>query len=1060
MYRNIKCCLAVLFCFLMLSGCEQKISETQIVDLTTNDRDNPIGLDESVYFSWKMQASEEGQKQSAYQIFVSTNLKKLEKGSYVWNSGKIISGESVAIPYDGLELEPEKEYVWKVKVWDKEQKVAESSVATFEMGKMSDVWEATEWITFGDEEEKRKGIRLKDISEISYEFKMEKTRTGLILGTQKGEYGEYYKWEIDVTGEDAKLIISHMDFEQEEEPKVEALLREESEKFLEQKHTISIQIKDGVATTYLDGTMVSEKVELQEFDVEEIGLWVTRGQYKAWYDNIVVKNLDGEVFFQEDFELQENMFSPFYVKIEDGMVRADSGYTFSAKTNKPAPMFRKNFATAEGKGIEEVRLYAAALGIYEIYVNGIDINHFYAAPGQSVYSEEVYYQTYDLTEHIKNGENAIGIMLGHGRYDRAKGKWGDRLALYAQIVIQYEDGTRQIVGTDETWSVCVNGPIRNDDIYNGEYYDANYEIAGWTQEDFAEEASGDWSKACIYNLEKEPMKKAVLDNGIKCIDKITPILVTEPEEGVYVYDFGQNFNGVCSLRLFGQAGDVITMRHGEYLNHENLQEKDGAEGTIWTRNLLTADNTDYYIFRENGMVVYTPTFSYRGFRYLQITGIDAAIPLDDIEGWMISTDNVRNGYFECSDENMNRLYNAIYLSQLSNYVDIPTDCPQRDERLGWTGDAQVFSYTGSLNANTANFIYKFIDMMRVSQNEDGTYPQIIPYVSKVGGANGWSDAGIILVWEMYQQYGNELVIEKNLDAMCRYMDYLVEQSQQFVREGEGYNDHNALSYMEDACCNTAQCTYVAKLLSKMCEVVGETQLAAKYREIYDNYLLAWQSHFLNEDGSIGNWLQSEYALALAYGLYPKELEVSGAEKLNISVEAGDYRAITGYITTPHILSMLCKYGYVDTAYKMIQQTEYSSWNYMLEQTGALTEGWHTVFPEEDGTVKIIGSLNHVALGAVGQWFYTDVLGIRRDENNPGYKHFYLEPQVGGGLTYAKGSYESIYGKIVSSWEVTENGYKFNFVIPANTSATITLPGYEYQNVELESGEYEFEVMIE
>lgn len=1059
MNRNIKCCLAMILCFWMFCGCGMQTRETKIVELTTNDRSNPVGLDENIYFSWKMQDSKVGQKQSAYQIWVSTDERNLEKENYVWDSGKILSEKSVSIPYAGLNLEPEKEYVWKVKIWDKDQKEILSPVSSFEMGKMTDVWEGTEWIVSSSKKEEYKSILLKDISEISYEFKLEKTQTGLVLGTCDGQYGEYYRWEIDATGKEVKLIISHMDFEKEIEPQIEVCLKEDSEFFLKQKHQICIQIKDGMATTYLDKKMVLENIPLQEFNVEEIGFWVTRSQYKSWYDNITVKDAEGKVFLQEDFESQEHMFSPFYVKVEDGMVRVDSGYLFSVATNKPAPMFRKTFATEERKKVEKVRLYATALGIYEIYVNGVDVNHFYAAPGQSVYSDEVYYQTYDLTEHINDGENAIGIMLGHGRYDRAKGKWGDTLALYAQIVIQYQDGTRQIVGTDETWSVSTNGPIRNDDIYNGEYYDANYEMAGWTQEGFNEDNKS-WNKACIYKLEKEPAKKAVVDNGIKYIDKIKPVSVAEPQKGVYVYDFGQNFNGVCNICLTGNAGDVITMRHGEYLNKENLQEKDDVVGTIWTRNLLTADNTDYYTFKEDGTIVYSPTFSYRGFRYLQITGVEEAIPLDDIEGWLISTDNVRTGYFECSDENMNHLYDTIYLSQLSNYVDIPTDCPQRDERLGWTGDAQVFSYTGSLNANTANFVYKFIDMMRVSQNEDGTYQQIVPYVNRAGGSNGWSDAGIILVWEMYQQYGNKAVIEKNLEAMCKYMDYLVDQSNQFVREDIGYNDHNALSYMDDACCNTAQCTYVANLLAKMCGIVGETQLAERYEDIYKNYLQAWQSHFLNADGSIGNWLQSEYVLALAYGLYPKELEACGAEKLNISVEAGGYHTATGYVTTPHILSMLCRYGYVDTAYKMIQQTGYSSWNYMLEQAGALTEGWHTIHPEEDGTMKIIGSLNHVALGSVGQWFYTDVLGIRRDENNPGYKHFYLEPQIGGGLTYAKGSYNSVYGNIESSWEVTEDGYKFNFVIPANTSATMTLPGEEYRNVELESGEYEFEVVVE
>ena len=646
--------------------------------------------------------------------------------------------------------------------------------------------------------------------------------------------------------------------------------------------------------------------------------------------------------------------------------------------------------------------------------------------------------------------------MGHGRYDRAKGQWGDELALCAQVVIRYQDGTKQIVGTDSTWSVCMDGPIRNDDLYYGEYYDASYEQKDWAFPGFDEKKNGKWNKAECYTMQAEPVKRAVIDNGVKCIEVLSPVSLSEPVEGIYVYDFGQNFNGICKVQLTGKAGQTVTMRYAEYLNEEDLLRRDDEIGTIWTRNLCTADNTDYYTFKEDGTIVYSPTFSYRGFQYLQISGVETAPTLDEVKGILLATDNTRNGEFECSDENINRLYEAIYYAQLSNYVDIPTDCPQRDERLGWTGDAQVFTYTGSMNAYTANFMYKYLNALKVSQNEDGSYPQIAPWAETNGGANGWSDAGIIIVWEMYQQYGNKQVIADNLSAMCRYMDYLVNTSNEFLRKEKNYNDHNAISYMDDTCCNTAQCTYVAKLLSRMCGIVGEKELQEKYTQIYEKYLNVWQTNFLREDGGIGNWLQSEYVIALAYGLYPKELEQAGAEKLKIAVEASDHHIATGYITTPHILSVLCKYGYVETAYKVMQKTGYPSWNHMFEQgITALSEGWHTISVDENGMKNINGSLNHVALGAVGQWFYTDVLGIRRDVDNPGYKHFYLEPQVGGGLTYAKGSYDSIHGKIESAWEMTDEGIRFQFVIPANTSATVTLPKEEYRGMELEAGSYEF-----
>lgn len=1046
--------LILLASLCMLTACTPKGS-TQITDLTVNDKPSPLGIDENPYFSWKMEDSKEGQLQTAYQILVSDTKEALEKGDYVWDSGKVESGFSVAIPYEGAALEAEKHYFWKVRVWGKDAKEILSETADFEMGKLDNEWENTEWITAPDVQKLPKE-NCAVISQINYDFKMEQAKTAFVWGAKESGYGEHYRCAFDVSGGQVLLTFDHMDGEKVLSTEAEAVLTEDVESFIAGEHHVSIGIQEGYAQVAVDDVLVLENIAITDSSVGEIGFWVVRSDNKAWYDNILIQGQDGTLLYQEDFEQSSNIFAPYYIKVENGWGRADAGFVVTPGTEVPAPMFRKVFTTEEGKEIESVRLYASSLGIYDIYVNGEDVNPFYGAPGQSVYSEEVYYQTYDLTEAVSDGENAIGIMLGHGRYDRAKGDWGDKLALCAQLVIRYKDGTRQVVGTDDTWSVCADGPIRNDDIYLGEYYDASYEQEDWTTAAFEEVKNDVWVEAEVCTEETDVIKRAMPDNGVKCLETFQPITVTEPIAGTYVYDFGKNFNGICRLQLTGKAGDTVTMRYAEYLNSEELLQPDDENGTIWTRNLDTADNTDYYTFKEDGTITYVPTFSYRGFQYLQITGVEKAPALEEVEGLLLATDNARSGEFECSDETLNKLYNTIYLAQLSNYVDIPTDCPQRDERLGWTGDAQVFAYTGSLNAYTANFMYKYLDALRVSQNEDGSYLQITPYVDRTGGANGWSDAGVIIVWEMYQQYGNKQVIEENLSAMCRYVDYLVSTSNNFVREQQNYNDHNATSYMEDACCNTAQCTCVAGLVAKMCDIAGEKELHETYKAIYEKYLESWRTNFLREDGSIGNWLPSEYVIGLAYGLYPEELEMSGAEKLKISVEASGYHMTTGYITTPHILSTLCKYGYVEDAYKMLQQTGYPSYNYMFEQgTTGLTEGWHTISVNEEGKKIINGSLNHVALGAVGQWFYTDVLGIRRDEEQPAYKHFFLEPQVGGGLTYAKGSYDSIYGKIESAWEVTEKGMEFHFVIPANTSATVTLPTEEYREMELSAGEYDF-----
>lgn len=1038
----------------LLSGCaESNTSTASIYDMKVNQRTNPIGIDEEVFFSWKLQDTQQNQYQQAYQILVSNSQKELKKGQYVWDSGKMMTDVSVAIPYAGNILEPEEDYFWMVKVWDKDGKLATSETASFEMGKLGNEWENTSWITFENAETAVDNDGINNF-DVSYQLKMERTSAGFMWGGRQGKYAEHYVWALDARDEKLQLVISKRDNENVLEEEKMILEEYDSESFLASMHEIKICVRGNVVSTYLDGKVINEKKLTEETQLHNIGLWVARGDRNAWYDNLMVCDDTGKIWYEEDFGKEvDTIFSPYYLKVEDGWGRVDAGYIVAPGYEEPAPMFRKQFDVTD-KAVEKARIYVTALGIYDLYVNGQDICEEYAAPGQSVYTQEVYYRTYDVTSIIQSGQNAIGVILGHGRYDRAKEDWGEQLALCAQLVIEYEDGTRQVIGTDETWLTYANGPIRSNDLFAGEYYDANYEVNGWADVN-CEEAT--WQQAVLYTG-NDLKKKAAIDAGVVCVETISPISMQNPEEGVYVYDFGQNFNGVCSVRLNGKAGQTVIMRHAEVQNSEMLARPDDEMGTIWTRNLLAADNTDYYTFSQDGEAIYEPTFVYRGFRYLQITGVDEAPKLEDVQGLVLSTDNERTGYFECSDENINRLYDSIYWTQLSNYVDIPTDCPQRDERLGWTGDAQVFASTGAMNAEIANFMDKYIDALRVSQNEDGSYPQIAPHVSTVGGANGWCDAGIILVWEMYQQYGNQQIIEKNLEAMCKYIDYLVATSENYIRKHENYSDFNGVNAPAHDYCNTAQCAYVSKLLYQMCDVIEEQTLAEKYKEIYEAYLTAWQNAFLGEDGAIGEWLQAEYTLGLAYGLYPENLGANGAQKLQISVEASNHHVSTGYVATPHLLQVLCDYGYVESAYNLIQQTGYPSWNNMLEMGATtITENWGVLSLTQNGLIDITGSLNHLALGSVGRWMYTDILGINRDENQVAYKHFYLEPQVGGNLTFARGSYDSMYGTIESSWEVIDDQIKFRFVIPANTSATITLPDEAYQQLELGSGTYEFVV---
>ena len=1042
-----------------LSACGKDDESTAtIVDLTVNYKENPIGIEDEPVFSWRMGDDTQGQCQTAYRIVVGENADEIDKNSYIWDTGKIDSDISVAIPYEGEKLNSESEYYWKVYVWDKNKKCTESEINYFETGICDNDWDGAKWISA----KQRVDSKNKGISSIEYDFKLDETISGVVIG--KSRYEEHTICAIDTINENVELVIMRAyNDEILSEDRIDlGDVFADKEMFIQKGHHMKMNLLEESIEIIVDDILVGQCDNIPENELRDstFGFWVTRGAYYANYDNVLVKDLGGNILYKENFDNTDTtIFHPYYVKVIDGWFRADSGYNMVSGNETPAPMLKKTYQVSGDKEIAKARLYATAMGIYDLYINGNDICDEYMAPGQSVYNKEVYYRTYDVTQYLGEGDNTIGVMLGHGRYNRAKTGWGNTLAFCGKLVIEYIDGNIQVIVSDESWQAYTNGPIRNDDMFAGEYYDANYEAEDWC---VSGNCSVAWDKVVVTNEYADINKVAAIDEPVKTIMKIAPVSVSEPVDGTYVYDFGQNFTGVCKIPITGKKGDVVTIRYAETINKENFMCNDDEIGTVWTENLYTAQNTDYYVIGEKNETSYIPSFVCRGFRYIQITGLEKAPEIELIEGNVLATDNNRTGYFECSDAQINMLYNSIYWSQLSNYVDVPTDCPQRDERFGWGGDAQVFIPTASYNANVYNFMDKYLDAMRLGQNPDGSYPELAPSVSTDGGSNGWSDAGIILVWELYQQYGNKAIIYENFDAMCKYMNYLIATCENYMRTRSGYSDHNAVSEMDDTLCNTAECAYVALLLSKMSTIIGKEDVAQNYLMVYNQYKNAWQKAYIKEDGTIECWLQGAYTLGLAYNLYPDELKDIGAKMLNTAVEAGDYHPNTGYVATAKLLPMLSEYGYTYSAYRLLQQDTYPSWNYMLSMGATtITEGWRTYYESAGGSqYGINGSLNHYALGSVGQWMYSYILGIKRDESVPAFKHFYLEPQIGGGLTYAKGSYESVYGTITSEWKVDGKEIVFNFTIPANTTATVMLPSAEYQNMELEAGKYEYRITCE
>ena len=505
----------IAFLMIILAGCSSSSASAKIFDLTVNYKTNPIGIEGIPCFSWKMEDDKQGQKQTAYQIQVFYTKHGEEKSQYVWDSGKVESGVSVAIPYEGEKLLPETIYCWKVDVWNQDGIRITSERATFETGKMDTEWEGASWI-IAEEPDRDEIIAEEDLwYEIEYEFEMNKTSSGFIWGAEQSRYGEYYLWQIDTTGDQVELVMTRRKNEEILEEEVLPLKGYTIEEFTEKFHRMRIHVQKEKVDTYLDGRLISEKKAIIPTQVLGIGLWVTRGTDECWYDNIIIRDSKDQVVLRESFsDVQEHIFSPYYMKIRNGWGRADSGYIMQPGGEEPAPMFRKVFEIPANKEIDSARLYISALGIYDAFINGQDICEEYGAPGQSVYSQEVYYRTYDVSEYLQEGNNAIGFILGHGRYDRAHGRWGDELALCGQLTIQYEDGSKDIFGTDESWSVYSDGPIRSDDLFSGEYYDTNYEVDNWSTVECDEKG---WQYARIYEEKSGLRKKAAPDNGVICI---------------------------------------------------------------------------------------------------------------------------------------------------------------------------------------------------------------------------------------------------------------------------------------------------------------------------------------------------------------------------------------------------------------------------------------------------------------------------------------------------------------------------------------------------------------
>lgn len=712
----------------------------------------------------------------------------------------------------------------------------------------------------------------------------------------------------------------------------------------------------------------------------------------------------------------------------------------------PAPFFRKSFKLS-GKPVS-ARLYVAALGDGEFYLNGTRIGNDYFSPGWTDFSRRVQYMTYDVSTLLQDGENAIGAILGDGWYSgRISWKnmhhfYGPEPRLRLQLEARMQDGRLERIISDSDW-LCATGPIVESDHYNGEIYDARKEMPGWNTAGFD---AGKWLPVRIANVSDQIVLQAKTCPPVRKQEEL-PAVSRTARNGVWIYDLGQNMVGWARIKIRARSGAKVRIRFAEMLQ---------ADGSLYTENYRSARSEDLYICKSSETETWEPHFTFHGFRYVELSGDLNDPALDAVTGVVLHTDLPKTGGFECSDPLINRLQKNILWGQKSNFFEVPTDCPQRDERLGWTGDAQVFARTAAFNMDIYDFYAKWLTDVRDAQRADGAFPDVAPYITCSHGNAGWGDAGVICPWELYWQYGRKSVLEQNYDAMSRWISFLKNTSNELICPETLYGDWLAIDPPESATSKkligTAYFIHCTDLLAETAAVLNRMDDVLYFQKLASDIRCAFDKAFVSDTGAVAGETQTGYLLSLGFDLLPEEKAAYARRRLAELVESKGH-LMTGFIGTPLLNPVLTRAGRADLAYNLLFRREYPSWLYPIDQ-GATTmwERWNS-YSHVDGFGKVsMNSFNHYAYGAIGEWLYHDVAGIQ--PASPGYREIELRPLIDPRLTFVKAWYESSYGRIQMEWKTSGETLTLCGEIPFNTEAVLWLPnGYANTSSENPSDEH-------
>ncbi len=992
---------------------------------------NPLGIDASApHLSWQSDNAERNWKQAAYEVLVASSSERLQAGQAdVWDSGKTESDESVEIAYKGPALESRKRYYWKVHVWDTAGQVSDSvEEAWWEMGLLQVTdWKA-KWITWQNPEDEadRKDIR----------------------------------W-IWVEGQDALAVM----------PKASATFRVNVHVSEDPRAAALLLAVRGDYLAKVNGHVVGNKKRWGAFDRHDISDRIVIG------DNLIeitVTAPDIPRFGpgREAKITRSGLAALVKITRANGSVaRFPTTSKWKALAEKdsewhaahvvadlsdknlgdpgplplPAASFRRGFTLS--KSVQSARLYVTSLGSYRMFFNGARVGGDVLTPDFTDYRKRALYQTYGVTNLLRNGKNQIAALLGDGWYGSPLTWVGMHFfappnRLQAQLELDYVDGSHETVVTDSSWKAALS-PIVESQIYAGETYDARLELNGWQTVAFDD--SG-WKSAVLAEAPSIAISSQITAPA-QVIETLTPKGVHQLPNGSYVFDMGQNMVGWATLKVKGPAGTKVHMRFAEIVN---------PDGGIYTDNLRNADATDTYILRGGDEETFTPYFTFHGFRYVELTGYPGTPALDTLQGEVVSSVSGEPvAKLNTSSELVNHMWSIGIWGQRGNFLSIPTDCPQRDERLGWMGDAGVFWRTGSYNFYIAAFSQKFMQDIVDAQTKQGAFTNVSPNTLPFGGgstegtsawsegmvgAPGWGDAGVIVPWTTWVQYRDTAIIERNWDAMQRWMDFIQTKNPDFLRKnGVGPNFADWLApdeHTDKDLLATAYWALIANMMSQMAHATGHESDTKKYDDVVQSIRAAFQKAYIKEDGQVGTGTQTSYVVALYTKMAPQSLEPVLVEKLVKDIELRDWHLSTGFLGTPFLLFTLADHGRSDVAYRLLLNETYPSWGYMLSK-GATT--WWERWNGDTGDPSM-NSYNHYAFGSVIAWVYRYAAGVDTTPDAPGFKEIVIHPHLDSRMTSARAEYESVYGKIVSDWNGTPTGpFSLRITIPANASAKVFLP---------------------